>query len=297
MDYNTFLLSVFPKGLSVCIVDDWLEGQRLRERGPQPILSDGEVLTIEIMGEWLGIDTDQGLFTHFRRYHAKEFPSLHKIKRTTFLRQAANLCLTKARLWQHLLNQIGFDTPFSLVDSFPVPVGRFARAKRCRNWAGLAAFGYDEMAKQTFYGLRAHLRVCWPGVIVGIHLASANVLDVEAVSDVREGTQGWLLGDRNYWSPKLRRELRQFDVQWLTPYQSSQREAKPWPRWLIQKRRRIETVMGQWVERFHAKRVWARDLWHLCSRWCRKVPSHTISLLLCQQTKLPPLNFAELVAD
>jgi hypothetical protein len=35
---------------------------------------------------------------------------------------------------------------------------------------------------------------------------------------------------------------------------------------LVQARRRIETVIGQLVERYHAKRVWARDAWHLWSR-------------------------------
>ncbi len=53
----------------------------------------------------------------------------------------------------------------SIIDSFPVPVCRFARAKRCKRFAGEAAFGYDEMAKQTFYGFRAHLRIAWPGVM------------------------------------------------------------------------------------------------------------------------------------
>jgi hypothetical protein len=37
------------------------------------------------------------------------------------------------------------------------------RGYRCRRLAGLAASGRDEGAKQTFSGLRAHLRVCWPG--------------------------------------------------------------------------------------------------------------------------------------
>jgi hypothetical protein len=31
-------------------------------RGPQPALSDSEVLTIECVGEFLGIDTDKGLY-------------------------------------------------------------------------------------------------------------------------------------------------------------------------------------------------------------------------------------------
>lgn len=289
MDFNTFLLTVF------CIVDDWLKGHRLRQRGPQPQMSDSEVLTIEVVGEWLGIDTDQGLFTHFRRYHAQEFPALKKIERTTFLRQAANLCLIKAQLWQSLLNQIDFDAQISLVDSFPVPVCRFARAKRCRNWAGTATFGYDELAKQTFYGLRAHLRVCWPGVIVGVNLAAANIHDLVGLHDVLAGAHGWLLGDRNYWSPDVRNHLSEQGLHLLAPYKSSKRDQQPWPRWLIQKRRRIETVIGQLVARFHAKKVWARDVWHLCSRWFRKVLSHTITLLSCQHAKLSPLSFAELV--
>jgi hypothetical protein len=55
------------------------------------------------------------------------------------------------------------DPAVSILDSFPVPVCRFGRARRCRRLAELASFGRDEGAKQTYYGLRAHLRVCWPG--------------------------------------------------------------------------------------------------------------------------------------
>jgi hypothetical protein len=38
------------------------------------------------------------------------------------------------------------------VDSFPVPVCRFARAPWCRLYANSAAFGHDEVARQTYYG-------------------------------------------------------------------------------------------------------------------------------------------------
>jgi hypothetical protein len=64
---------------------------------------------------------------------------------------------------QQPLAQISFDPAISILDSFPMPVCRFGRAYRCRRLAGLAAFGRDEGAKQTFYGLRAHLRICWQG--------------------------------------------------------------------------------------------------------------------------------------
>ncbi len=79
---------------------------------------------------------------------------------------------------------------------------------------------------------------------------------------------------------------------------SKKGEKKPWPRWLVQKRRRVETVISQLAERYGAKKVWARDRWHLTSRWLRKVLSHTVSFCLCQRAELPPpLRFAELVTD
>jgi hypothetical protein len=55
-------------------------------------------------------------------------------------------------------------------------------------------------------------------------------------------------------------------------------------------------VIGQPVKRDHAKRVWARDGWHLWSRWQRKLLSHTIAVYLCQQTGLGSLRFADLLS-
>jgi len=165
MDATTLLITVY------CLIDDWLAGRRLRQRGPKPILADSEVLTIECVGEFLGIDTDKGLYEYFCRSWGDWFPALGRIHRTTFVRQAANLWAVKAQLRQQLLDQISFDPQISILDSFPMPVCRFGRAYRCRRLAGLAAFGRDEGAEQTYYGLRAHLRVCWPGVIADGHLA------------------------------------------------------------------------------------------------------------------------------
>lgn len=172
MDLNTFIIAVF------CLTDDWFKGRKLRQRGPTPKLSDAEVLTIEIVGEYLGIDTDEGLYAYFRRHYKEWFPALAEVHRTTFTRQAANLWVAKRDLRKHLLGRIHFDPEVSLIDSFPVPTCRFARAYHCRRLAQESAFGYDEMTKQTFYGLRAHLRVCWPGVIVDAELAPANAHDL-----------------------------------------------------------------------------------------------------------------------
>lgn len=65
------------------------------------------------------------------------------------------------------------------------------------------------------------------------------------------------MGDRNYWSPDLTKRLGDEGLRLLAPYKSKKREGESWPRWLTQKRRRIETVISELVERYRAKRVWA----------------------------------------
>ena len=100
MDLETFIITVF------CLVDDFVRGLfrgcRLRRRGPAPVLADSEVLAIEAVGEFLGLDTDRALHAHFRRHFGHLFPGLRAVHRTTFLRQAANLWAVKQALWQRL---------------------------------------------------------------------------------------------------------------------------------------------------------------------------------------------------
>jgi len=281
MDRSTLLIAIF------CLIDDWLKGQRVRTRGPLPTLYDSEVLTIEAFGAFLGIATDVGIHSYFRAHFADYFPRLRTVDRTTFARQAANLWGVKQRLWQHLLTQVAYDPAFSIVDSCPVPVCQFARARRCRRLREYAAYGKDELVRQTYYGLRLHLRVCWPGVIVGFNLIAANEPDLPvAESDLFPGVRGWALADRGYWKAGTIGDLAARGLCLLTPYKDKKRERAPWPPWLIGKRRRIETVLGQLVERYRLKRVWARDAWHLWTRWLRCVVSHTLAVLLCQQRGL-----------
>lgn len=59
----------------------------------------------------------------------------------------------------------------------------------------------------------------------------------------------------------------------------------------------METVIGQLVDLFHAKRVWTRDAWYFRFRWLRKVLSHTLVILFCQQQGISPLRFSELLTN
>lgn len=295
MDLDDFIITVF------CLVDEAipvaLGDQPLRQRGPQPNLADSEVVTMEVVGEYLGLEQDSALFAFFRHHYAHFFPALRTLHRTTFVRQAANLWWLKERLWQQLLERIAHDPTFAIIDSFPLPVCQFARAHRCRRFRGEAAFGKDTLVRQTFYGFRVHVRLEWPGVITRFCIAPANAHELTALPALAEQTVGTLIGDRNYWSPKTTAEWQPHGVDLLAPYRSAKRDAHPrWSAQLSRVRYRIDTVFGQLVDRCAVKRVWARDQWHVCSRLLRKVLMHTVAVLLNLDLGNPPLHLAQLVA-
>jgi hypothetical protein len=248
----------------------------LRQLGPAPVLSDAEVLTMEVVGEFLGFSQDTALFRHFRQHYRHFFPGLERLHRTTFVRQGANLWKVKEWVWQHLLGSIRHNPAFALVDSFPLPVCQFARAYRCQRFRGEAAFGKDSLFRQTFYGFRVHVHLSWPGLISRFTVAPANVHELSVVPQLAAGTRD--------------------GVTLVAPFGSRKRD--PWLRFsstLSRLRYRIDTVFGQLVDRYQAKRVWARDDWHLRARLLRKVLSHTVAFLLNQSQGNSPLQLSKLL--
>jgi hypothetical protein len=295
-DFTRAVLCLVEEVLADLLADpDW---PRVRTRGPAPTVADSAVLTMALVGEFLGCDQDSAIYRSFRRHHAAWFPALGRLHRTTFVRQAANLWTGKEQVWRRLRDRIRHDPALSFGDSVPVPVCRFGRASGCSRFRGEAAFGYDAGSKATIDGFRHHLRVCWPGIVVACQLAPANVHDRDLVPELVEGGTGQVLGDRNYWDPKLTAALEPAGIALEAPFKKRATDPDPARSTTITRVRwRIETVAAQLVDRFHLKRVWARDAWQLTNRTLRNVLSHTVAVFLCQAHGYPPLSFDRLLVD
>jgi hypothetical protein len=296
MTFCDYLLHLFY------LIDTELEAlglPRLRERGPRPTLADSEVIAMELAGEFRGIDTDEGIFDFFRTYHRAEFPALARVDRTTFTRQAANLWRVERLLQARLLGRmpVAPGQAVWVLDSFPLHVCRFARARYSKCFAGQADYGRDPVIANTFYGFRVHLRHLRGAAVAQVELAPARASDLAVSHELAPPGGGLGVGDRNYWGPMDAQELRSArGFVLLAPFRSKARDPHPAAsRALLRARRLVETVTGQLAERFHAKRTWARDLWHLCHRLIRKVLSHTAAVLLNIQQGNPPLQLAKLV--
>ena len=285
-----FLLELY------CLVDETLGHVMppggLRQRGFAPRLADAEVLTMELAGECWKLHEDAAIFQHFRTYHLREFPALAKVCRTTFARQAANLY----KVAQQLVVYLGRHLPGECrclwhLDSLPIPVCRFARARHARLFKGQASFGYDHLNRQIFYGFKLHACCAHNGPVAMLELAPAHVADLAMVEELIPACGHTALADRNYWDPDLKARLAQRGFHLETPFKMRKSDPDPQrSRAISHLRQRIETVFGQLVERFGAKVVQARDLWHLCHRTTRKVLAHCVAVLINVRHGHPPLQ-------
>jgi len=71
MSVEDFIIYVY------CCVEDTcrtIVDQLLRSRGFMPKLSDAEVITMEIVGEFMGKDQDKGIWRYFRNHWHDWFP-------------------------------------------------------------------------------------------------------------------------------------------------------------------------------------------------------------------------------
>jgi hypothetical protein len=292
MNLNDFIVNVF------CETDDFMKQcfpkRALRRRGPTPQMTDSEVLTMEIVGEMLGFDTDKDIVGFFRDFYHHYFPTL--TSRVSFIRHAANLWKVKRRLFEHITGR--FRDVVTVIDSFPIPVCRFARARFSKLFKGVAAYG-KELGDHTFYGFRLPVTINSLGMIQACDLAPANVHDIRMLPELTEGDRGMLLGDRAYLSHPLHEQLlAQQGLELSVPTKYS--EPTPLTPDQLGKRKRlrrcIETVGSQLCHDLHVKKIWARDVWHLANRICRKILAHTFGVMFCLREKLSPLSLKKLVS-
>lgn len=259
-------------------------------------LKDSEVITMEIVGEFLGRDCDKSIWAYFKSHWLHFFPKIPD--RSNFVRQAANLHIIKRMLQENLAKDLGaFGDSLHIIDGLPMPVCKFARAHFSQIFKGDVAYGYCATKKEHYYGFRGHVVINSMGVVTAATFAKANIDERDVCPELVENTQGLLLGDKGYIRPELTKELIWNDLHLQTPLKDNMVDNRPktFLSWMKGTRRLVETVIGQLTERFHIEKVRARDLWHQSSRFWRKLLAHTTSIKLCLSMGNGALQFEHLV--
>jgi len=260
------------------LFDDIVGDTRLRSRGPAPLLSDVELLTAEIFAEFQGFDEDKHIWRYIRDHWKGWFPMIGSYK--NFTKHSANLMIIKNRLVERLCEPACEDTYFA-VDGVPIRVCRFARAKSCKLFPQEAAFGYCAAQKENYYGFRGVFVASDTGKICAANLVPANCDERQALLDMPLKMQGHMLGDKGFIGKEFQKTLdEQYHIKMHTPLRSNMEDTRPKAlvKLIMNKRRYIETIIGKLVEQFSIAVVKARDIWHLSSRFYRKIIAYNLAV-------------------
>ena len=244
-------------------------------------MSDSEIITLSICGELVGTDSENAWYSFVKRNYRHLFPKL--CSRTRFNRTRRALLQVTELLRQKLIQS--FPIPSSryfVIDSFPLPVCRFGRARFCHSFrADGANYGRCPSKKETYFGFKVHALITLEGYITAFEITPASVDDREGLRDLAENQFGLvILGDKGYTGENLYDDMRKKGICLMSLKPSNYK--KNWSREIRQLifrfRRRVETVFSQLSEQLNAERVLAKSFRGLCTRLQNKVLGHNLCM-------------------
>jgi hypothetical protein len=333
MDLDTFISTLYV------IVADWFREKAmdeiLRRSGSKPKMSDAEVLTVALAGQWRkGVpwDSERSLVRYMQKHGKKWFPKM--LQRSAFNQRVRNLWGVLLELQQDLAQSLPETASFyEIVDTVPVPAASLSQAKAERgHWFQTADCGYGGNQGKLYWGHQALMSIQPNGMVSGWLLASAS-------SDDRWLLQGFLsqrtgqvaLIAPEPWRPHRRLIVPTFmgalqacgqnavsfyladkgfngarwQNQWFKQYQlqvlsaPSKHHPSLWPcswgRWFSKLRQPIETVFALMSAVFSLKRLQAHSLWGLYTRLALVTTAHNLGILLNQRLGRALLSHATLI--
>ena len=272
--------------------------------GPNPECPDSDILTIGWLLEYIAADSENAGDRRLKAELKTVFRSLPE--RSRFNRRRRNLSGASEVLRRALAAFLP-PTEVFIVDSFPIPICDFKRAKSSKSdlkWADASGTfaTYGQCATKglgTFLGFRGHLITTGIGVPVDFAIASADIDDREVLPLLCEsGRYRVILGDKGYISGPLRDELLETENTCLLPtLRRNQKDQYPedFRKRHVRVRRRIETTIGQLTEQFCVSRVRARTQWGLCTRMSSKFGACLLGAFLNQCLGCPLMKLRDLV--
>ena len=296
MSRDYFIIMVY------CLICDHYQAivaqHPVRRRGFAPALSDEEVITIEICGEYFGFYQDEDIHDYFRSHYHHFFPQLRE--RSGFVRQAANLWAVKALIQQRLTQVSGQAADcVQIIDTLPLPVCTYTRSTRDRCFKPEADYGYCAAKDLHYYGFKLGLRISRAGVIIHYPLLPARPHDSQLLDDLIADFEGVVPADKAFVDGFRQENLaRKRHVELVVPARKKMKVKPPLSivktcnRW----RKLVETVGSHLTEHYHIAKTRAHDLWHYQHRLIRKVLSHTVCVFINLQLGHPPLHLDDLVS-
>ncbi len=269
------------------------ESGNLPKPGPAPRFSDAEVIALSLLSEALMIDSENYLFALLRQ---RRYDRFYLIERSRYNRRRKQLYELTEKVRQTLVSQMVDGENVFVIDSMPIEICKFARAKRLRicqqDYDTAPSFGGCATQLKTYFGYKLHGVTTPGGVITHFAITKAHVADIHYLQHIKPHYRGcMLLGDRAYLSNPLQQELfEEYRLLLNTPMRRNQKNYSKQPAVFRKTRRRIETIFSQLQGQFNIQRNYAKSFWGLITRVLAKITALTISQFINLVQYRNPMN-------
>ena len=163
-----------------------------------------EIITLSICSELIGIDSENAWYSFVKRNYWHLFPNL--CSRTRFNRTRRNLLQVTELLRQKIPLVFPIpDSRYFVIDSFPLPICKFGRARYCRSFRENGAnYGKCPSKKEAYFGFKVHALITLEGYITVFEITPASVDDREGLRDFAENRLRLVIfGDKSYTGETL----------------------------------------------------------------------------------------------
>ena len=268
--------------------DNFLKQRRL------PKLADKQLIALALAAESLGIDSERHLF--------KQLPAAltGQIDRSVFNRRRRQLAFKVELLRQRMGALLAPTEDYYVVDSMPLEICKFGRAKRlsiCQEAEESSPdYGYCAVHHAHYFGYKLHAACTPAGIIKTFDISKASTHDIHYLNDLKTQLHHCVLvGDKGYLSRQYQFDL--FDaasIRLETPKRRNQIDFAPFNPVLRKARKRIETLFSQLCDQFMIRRNYAKSFQGLATRIISKVAALTL-IQWFNQLSGNPLNNLKII--
>ncbi len=306
LDVDTFLTALYVT------VDDFHKSRApKRKPGPEPTISDSEVVTLAIFSRFSRFASERDFYRYAESSLRNAFPILPE--RSQLNRRVRSLVGLIEEVALHLAHMMGISgCPFEALDSAAMVVRDSKR--RGAGWlAGQADIGWSNRLG-WYEGFKLLVAVSPKGIITGFGFSAASSADqpmaetffnARAHPDPRlvsvgEASSGLYVSDKGFEGTENRlRWLKRYGARIIHPPKRNSRE-RSWPkrlrRWVAGIRQIVETVYDKLLNTFGLHRERPHEIGGVRARLAARVALHNFCIWLNDQLGRPWLAFADLLA-
>lgn len=259
-----------------------------------PKVSDLQLITIDLVSEYMSINSENLLFKRLKSENSIDFPSL--IHRSVYNRRKRKLIHFMEIVRQRLSQKFIQPEQYFIIDSMPLSICRNARSTRlkiCKDtFETMPDYGFCASQNEHYFGYKLHGVCTTEGVFTAIDITKASVHDIHVLQDIKTQLADCvLLGDKGYISTQI--ELDLFTTQNIkleVPKRSNQANAKSYPYIYSRARKRIETQFSQLCDQFTIRTNYAKTFEGFKTRILSKITAMTLVQFINKFINFKPVN-------